>query len=78
MSAEDTLRAAGQDRLADVLAGLDDADRATLGAQVAELDLPLVARLVRDLVGGEPPAVHGAIAPPAPRARGRRRCAAAR
>ena len=66
MSAEDALRAAGQDRLADVLAGLDGADRATLEAQVAELDLPLVARLVRDLVGGEAPAVHGAIAPPAP------------
>ena len=66
MSAEDALRAAGQDRLADVLAGLDVADRATLEAQVAELDLPLVARLVRDLVGGEAPAVHGAIAPPAP------------
>ena len=66
MSAEDALRAAGQDRLADALAGLDGADRATLEVEVAELDLPLVARLVRDLVGGEAPAVHGEIAPPAP------------
>jgi len=44
MSAEDALRAAGQDRLADALARLDGADRATLEAEVAELDLPLVAR----------------------------------
>ena len=66
MSAEDALRAAGQDRLADALARLDGADRATLEAEVAELDLPLVARLVRDLVGGEAPAVHGEIGPPEP------------
>ncbi|HMO00144.1 MAG TPA: hypothetical protein PKD59_12085, partial [Miltoncostaeaceae bacterium] len=66
MSAEDVLRAAGQDRLADALAGLGPEDRATLEAEIAGLDLPLVQRLVRELVGGDGAAVHGAIAPPPP------------
>jgi UDP-N-acetylglucosamine/UDP-N-acetylgalactosamine diphosphorylase len=63
VSAEDALRAAGQDRLAEALAHLDPADRETLEREVAALDLPLVQRLVRELVGGDAPAVQGRIAP---------------
>jgi UDP-N-acetylglucosamine/UDP-N-acetylgalactosamine diphosphorylase len=66
MTAEDALRAAGQERLADALAALDGEERATLEAEIADLDLGLVGRLVRDLVAGEGPAVHGEIAPPPP------------
>jgi UDP-N-acetylglucosamine/UDP-N-acetylgalactosamine diphosphorylase len=66
MSAGDDLRAAGQDRLADALTALEGPDRETLESEVAGLDLPLVTRLVRELVGGEGPAVHGEIAPPPP------------
>jgi UDP-N-acetylglucosamine/UDP-N-acetylgalactosamine diphosphorylase len=48
------------------IAALEGPDRESLEAEVAGLDLGLVTRLVRELVGGEGPAVHGEIAPPPP------------
>lgn len=49
-SAARRLREAGQDRLAATLEGLDDGEAGRLAAQVEELDLDLVERLVRELV----------------------------
>jgi UDP-N-acetylglucosamine/UDP-N-acetylgalactosamine diphosphorylase len=66
MSVEERLGAAGQGRLADGLARVSGDDRARLLAEIEALDLDLVSRLVEGLVGGAAPAVHGAIAPPAP------------
>lgn len=67
MSAEATLRAAGQDRLADALAALPPQERERLEADVGDLDLDLVARLVREHAGsGATAAALGQIAPPAP------------
>jgi UDP-N-acetylglucosamine/UDP-N-acetylgalactosamine diphosphorylase len=62
----DRLAAAGQQHLADVLAQASPADAAALQRQVADLDLELIARLVRQFLGhGD--AAHapmGALAPP--------------
>jgi UDP-N-acetylglucosamine/UDP-N-acetylgalactosamine diphosphorylase len=59
------LRAAGQDELADALEGLEGEGRARLEAQVAELDLDLVAELAARHAGGDEEAAPAApeIAP---------------
>jgi UDP-N-acetylglucosamine/UDP-N-acetylgalactosamine diphosphorylase len=64
--AADRLRAAGQGRLADALDELPAPERATLEAEVDDLDLDLLRRLVGELVGGDGAGAPAGIAPPAP------------
>ncbi len=60
------LAAAGQQHLAQVLARASPADAEALRQQLAELDLELIARLVRQFVGhgDDAPAAAGALGPP--------------
>jgi len=61
----DRLVAAGQAKLAATVAAAAPADAAALADQLAELDLPLVGRLVREFVGSEDAAAAtGALTPP--------------
>ena len=61
------LEAAGQGHLADAVERLEGPARERLEAEIAALDLDLVARLVAGLVEGEA-GVHGEISPPDPSA----------
>jgi UDP-N-acetylglucosamine/UDP-N-acetylgalactosamine diphosphorylase len=65
VSLEQDLRAAGQGRLADALPTLDEADRATLTAELEALDLGLMRRLVEGL-GDEGAHPLGRVEPPDP------------
>jgi UDP-N-acetylglucosamine/UDP-N-acetylgalactosamine diphosphorylase len=61
---EERLREAGQDELADVLAGAGKPERERLAAQVAAVDLDLLRRAVRDLVLDPVQAAHEEPGPP--------------
>lgn len=61
----DRLTAAGQERLADLIDRATPEDAAALAAQVAQLDLALIGRLVDQFVGHDaPPGASGVLTPP--------------
>ncbi len=66
MNLQTSLRAIGQEAIADTLDRLAPDDAARLEAELAETDLELVARLVRDLVLVERPPLGGEITPADP------------
>ena len=66
MTVRERLRAAGQEHLADAIDRLSGTARERLEAEVAGVDLDLVARLVGELTGDDAPGAPGEIAPPAP------------
>jgi len=66
VSLEERLRAAGQGHLAVALERIDGEARERLRAELEELDLELVARLVDELLHGDGPAAAARVEPPAP------------
>src|SRR5690606_27839652 len=61
-----SLRAIGQDAIADALDRLPPADAARLEAELAATDLDLIARLVRELVLVDRPPLGGEVTPAEP------------
>lgn len=66
MTLQASLRAIGQDAIADALDRLPPADAARLEAELAATDLDLIARLVRELVLVDRPPLGGEVTPAEP------------